>query len=61
MAVALGGLDALVFTGGVGEGSSRVRDGVCARLDFLAEHRVVVVHAREDLVAARAARAALRS
>ncbi len=32
MAVALGGLDALAFTGGVGEHSSRVRAAVCAHL-----------------------------
>lgn len=35
MAVALGGLDAIVFTAGVGEGSSRVRADVCGRLGFL--------------------------
>ena len=35
MAVALDGLDALVFTAGVGEGSARVREDVCARLGFL--------------------------
>jgi len=38
MAVALGGLDALVFTGGVGENSSRVRRRVCGRLRFLGVH-----------------------
>jgi len=35
MAVALGGLDALVFTAGIGEHSARVRADVCARLGFL--------------------------
>jgi acetate kinase len=35
MAAALDGLDALVFTAGVGEGSARVRKRVCARLGFL--------------------------
>ena len=35
MAVALDGLDALVFTGGVGENSAQVREAVCARLAFL--------------------------
>ena len=35
MAVALGGLDALAFTGGVGEGSADVRARVCGRLGFL--------------------------
>jgi acetate kinase len=62
MAAALGGLDALVFTAGVGENSTSVREAVCSRLGFLGvgppEHRVrvEVVHAREDVVAARAAR-----
>lgn len=81
MAVALGGLDALVFTAGVGEGSALVRERVCERLGFLGVEadplanrdarldadvssaksavRVHVVHAREDVVAARAARARL--
>ena len=83
LAVALGGLDALVFTAGIGEHSSRVRAAVCARLRFLgvelddsanegaepdttisregASPRVLVLRAREDLVAARAARELLSS
>jgi acetate kinase len=78
MAVALRGMDALVFTAGIGENSARVRADVCGHLGFLgveldleandsaqpdvtisrrgAHPRVVVLHAREDLVAARAAR-----
>lgn len=79
MAASLGGIDALVFTAGIGEGSAKVRRDVCNRLRFLgveldedanaalvagtgadiaavgAGVRVVVVHAREDVVAARAA------
>jgi acetate kinase len=77
-AVALDGLDALVFTAGVGERSPGVRSAVCGRLGFLgveldeaanaaadgdaevaakgSSPRVAVVHAREDVVAARAAR-----
>lgn len=35
MATSLGGLDALVFTAGVGEHSGDVRAQVCARLGFL--------------------------
>ena len=35
MTTSLGGLDALVFTGGVGENSSLVRARVCERLGFL--------------------------
>jgi acetate kinase len=81
MTSALGGLDALVFTAGVGEGSALVRARVCERLAFLgveldsdanraarpdaeiateaSRARVHVIHAREDVVAARAARALL--
>ncbi|MBW8741045.1 MAG: acetate/propionate family kinase [Gaiellaceae bacterium] len=81
MTVPLGGLDALVFTAGVGEHSSFVRGRVCARLAHLgvvvddtlnsgaepdadvqeagSRARVVLVHAREDVVAARAARTLL--
>jgi acetate kinase len=35
MAAAMDGLDAVVFTAGVGEGSAAVRAAVCARLGFL--------------------------
>jgi acetate kinase len=78
MAVALDGLDAVVFTAGIGEHSAHVRAAVCSRLGFLgveldpganddadsdatisppgSSPRVVVVAAREDVVAARAAR-----
>ena len=31
----LGGADAIVFTGGIGEGSARVREHVCANLGFM--------------------------
>jgi acetate kinase len=35
MAAAMGGVDALVFTGGVGEGSASIRERVAERLRFL--------------------------
>jgi len=35
MVAALGGLDAVVFTGGVGENSARIRAAACAGLEFL--------------------------
>jgi acetate kinase len=82
MASSLDGVDALVFTAGIGEGSASIRRNVCARLRFLgveiedeandnavpdvdvnapnAAVRVVVLHAREDVIAARAAQALLR-
>jgi acetate kinase len=76
MTAAVGGLDALVFTAGIGENSALVRARVCERLAFLgieldpeaneraepdctiSRGRVVVdvIRAREELVAARAAR-----
>ena len=65
MAAALGGLDALVFTGGVGQNSARVRELACQGLSHLGvgppEDRVQVlaVPAREDLEIARQVRALL--
>jgi acetate kinase len=79
MTAALRGLDALVFTAGIGERSPLVRARVCERLAFLGvelDHaqnelaepdctisagavEVHVVRAREELVAAREARAVL--
>jgi acetate kinase len=55
-AVALGGVDVVAFSGGIGEHSPRVRGGVAARLAFLEPFEARVVTAREDVVAARAAR-----
>ena len=31
----MGGLDALVFTGGIGENATEVREEVCKNMDFL--------------------------
>ncbi len=81
MAASAGGLDALVFTAGIGENSSGTRERVCRRLKFLGVElsperndaaepdcdvaaddsavRVLVIRAREEVVAARAARAVL--
>ncbi|NHA05576.1 acetate/propionate family kinase [Mucilaginibacter sp. HC2] len=35
LAAAMGGLDILVFTGGIGENSSVIRDRICRDLDFI--------------------------
>jgi acetate kinase len=81
MAASAGGLDALVFTAGVGERSPGIRREICQRLGFLGIEldldanavaqpdaqiaaegspvRVHVIHAREDVVAARATRSLL--
>jgi acetate kinase len=79
MSASAGGLDALAFTAGIGEGSALVRERLCSRLGFLgieldrlrnadakpdcdvtsesSRVRLLVVRAREELIAARAARA----
>jgi len=37
-AAAMGGLDALVFTGGIGENSQEIREEVCKEMEFLGIH-----------------------
>jgi acetate kinase len=59
-AAALGGLDAIVFTAGIGEHSAEVRDRVCERLRFLDPFDVHVVPSREELVIAAAVRRVLQ-
>jgi acetate kinase len=83
MAGAAGGIDALVFTGGIGEHSASIRASSCASLGFLglsldaglnasptldcdvagpeSTARILLITAREDAVAARAARDVLRT
>jgi len=61
MAVALGGLDALAFSGGVGENRADVRDAIAGLLGFLGNVRVEVAPAREDVAVARAVRRLLAS
>ena len=78
MAAVMGGIDALVFCGGIGENSRVIRRRVCERLGWMGieiDHgknaesatilssefsrtTVMIVRTREDLVIARAARAA---
>lgn len=57
MTVALGGIDVLVFTGGIGEHAAPVREAICALLSSAGiSPRIEVVHAREDVVVARGVR-----
>jgi acetate kinase len=53
LAAALGGLDALVFTGGIGEHAAPVRDRICEGLRHLGHFAVHVVKADEERVIAR--------
>lgn len=52
MAAVLGGIDALVFTGGIGENDAATRDSICARLDgvgiITAPSTLHVMPAQED-------------
>ena len=79
MAAALGGIDALIFCGGIGENSRLIRSRICERLGWmgieidhgknaahdrvissdLARTTVMVIPTNEELVIARAARAAI--
>jgi acetate kinase len=59
MAAALGGIDTLAFSGGVGENRGDVREAVSGRLRFLGDFAVEVVPAREDVIVARHVRALL--
>jgi acetate kinase len=61
MAAALGGLDLLTFSGGVGENRKDVRAAVADRVKFLGEFRFEVVQAREELVIAGAVERLLAS
>ena len=38
LAATLGGLDTLIFTAGIGENSPRIRERICANLEFLGVH-----------------------
>ncbi len=53
MAAALGGMDAMVFTGGIGENAVFIRDVVTQRLKFLGNFPVIVVAANEERIIAQ--------
>ncbi|MDE2445492.1 MAG: acetate/propionate family kinase [Alphaproteobacteria bacterium] len=53
--MAMGGVDAVVFSGGVGENSSAIRHGILAHMTWLnlADNQVYVIKADEERVLAR--------
>lgn len=53
LSAALGGLDALVFTGGIGEHAGDLRLRICAGLEHLGRFAVRVIAADEEAVIAR--------
>jgi len=48
MAVALGGVDGIVFTGGIGENATTVREIILNRLAFLKPYEMLVIPANEE-------------
>lgn len=60
-AAALGGLDTLVFAGGIGENAPAIRERICARLDFLG---IVLDRPKNNknsgIISARASRVTVR-
>jgi len=58
LAAALGGLDRIVFTGGIGENDGMVRRRICEGIRFLGTVQVDVIPTNEELMIARHAAAA---
>jgi len=56
LAAALQGIDALVFTGGIGENAAPIRERVCALSAWLGDFKVDVIPTDEELTIARHAR-----
>lgn len=48
MVVSLGGMDLLVFTGGIGENATTVRNGIIEKLSFLPDFETRVITADEE-------------
>ena len=61
MATACGGVDALAFSGGIGEHAHALREQIVERVRFLGDFRVEVVPAREELVIAAETRRLLEA
>jgi acetate kinase len=61
MTASLGGIDTLVFTGGIGQRSEVLRDEICAGLDYLRPFDVQVVESDENRVIARRTAAVVSS
>lgn len=53
MAVSLGGMDTLVFTGGIGENAAPVRDRIVEALSFMPPFEVRIIEADEERMIAR--------
>jgi len=54
---ALGGLDGLVFTGGIGENAAPIRDAIITHLRWIGDFAVYSIPTNEELVMAQACQA----
>lgn len=61
MAVSMGGLDGMVFTGGIGEHAKPVRRAILANLKFLGDLKTLVIPANEERMMALHAKGLLGS
>jgi len=48
MAVSIGGIDALIFTGGIGENAPNIRDEILTHLAFLPRFQTHIIPANEE-------------
>ena len=48
MAVSIEGIDALVFTGGIGENSPKMREAILGYLEFMKIPKVMIINANEE-------------
>lgn len=48
MAVSAGGIDGVIFTGGIGENAATIRDSVMKHIGFLGHPRMLVIPANEE-------------
>jgi acetate kinase len=60
MIAAMGGLDAIAFTGGIGENDAKVRKTIVDGLAWVGEHRVLIIPAEEEKQIATEAMALMR-
>jgi acetate kinase len=61
MMAAMGGLDAVAFTGGIGENSAMIRDRILEKLRWMGDFPAYIVPAREELHIAREAQTLLEA
>ncbi len=61
MAAAMGGLDMLVFTGGIGENSAPIRERICAGLEFMGiEINQKLNHMQQETISFKASRVTVK-